>query len=50
MSIDSLVIAPTLADMFDTRNNTEPDAAKVKKEQSIITKVATKTAPEVVIK
>jgi K(+)-stimulated pyrophosphate-energized sodium pump len=50
MSIVSLVIAPTLADMFDTRNNTEPDAAKVKKEQSIITKVATKTAPEVVIK
>jgi K(+)-stimulated pyrophosphate-energized sodium pump len=50
MSIVSLVIAPTLADMFDTRNNTEPDAAKVKKEQSIITKVATKTAPAVVIK
>jgi hypothetical protein len=34
MSIVSLVIAPTLADMFDTKNS-ENDAAKQRTEQSI---------------
>ena len=35
MSIVSLVIAPTLADMFDTKNISADRAAKPKKEQSI---------------
>ena len=35
MSIVSLVIAPTLADMFDTKINTADDAAKGKVERSI---------------
>ena len=35
MSIVSLVIAPTLADMFGTRINSEDRAAKIKAEQSI---------------
>jgi K(+)-stimulated pyrophosphate-energized sodium pump len=44
MSIVSLVIAPTLADMFDTRNNSEDDAAKAKVERS--NKVAAQTKSE----
>jgi K(+)-stimulated pyrophosphate-energized sodium pump len=35
MSIVSLVIAPTLANMFDTKNNSEGGAANTKVEQSI---------------
>lgn len=35
MSIVSLVIAPTLADQFGTKNNVEDDAAKPRTEQSI---------------
>lgn len=35
MSIVSLVIAPTLASLFGTKNNVEHDAAKAKVEQSI---------------
>lgn len=35
MSIVSLVIAPTLADMFGTKINSGPDAANLKVEQSI---------------
>jgi len=50
MSIVSLVIAPTLADMFDTRNISEPDAAKSKTEQSIISKVESNTTTTVVLK
>jgi K(+)-stimulated pyrophosphate-energized sodium pump len=34
MSIVSLVIAPTLADLFETKNNVVDDAAKVRTEQS----------------
>ena len=34
MSIVSLVIAPTLADLFETKNNVADDAAKVRTEQS----------------
>ena len=36
MSIVSLVIAPTLADQFGTKNNLEDDAAKSRTEQSIM--------------
>ncbi|HEY1113365.1 MAG TPA: sodium-translocating pyrophosphatase [Chitinophagaceae bacterium] len=36
MSIVSLVIAPTLADQFGTKNNVEDDAAKWRTEQSIM--------------
>ena len=36
MSIVSLVIAPTLAGMFGTKNNSEPRAAKSTTEQSIL--------------
>jgi len=35
MSIVSLVIAPSLASMFHTKNNVERDAAKPKSIQSI---------------
>jgi K(+)-stimulated pyrophosphate-energized sodium pump len=35
MSIVSLVIAPTLAEMFNTKNNVDRDAAKPKTEESI---------------
>jgi K(+)-stimulated pyrophosphate-energized sodium pump len=35
MSIVSLVIAPTLASMFNTKNNSENNAAKTEKVQSI---------------
>ena len=35
MSIVSLVIAPTLADLFETKNNSETGAANEKNERSI---------------
>ena len=47
MSIVSLVIAPTLADIFDTRNFSEEDAAKIKLEQSIKEKTEKSTAAAV---
>jgi K(+)-stimulated pyrophosphate-energized sodium pump len=48
MSIVSLVIAPTLADIFDTKNS-EGDAAKPKSEQSIPV-TASKINPENTVK
>ena len=46
MSIVSLVIAPTLADQFGTKNNLENDAAKSRTEQSI--KVSAPTTKNVI--
>ncbi len=43
MSIVSLVIAPTLAEMFQTKNNVEDDAAKTKVERSLPLTTAKKT-------
>ncbi|MGV3657933.1 MAG: sodium-translocating pyrophosphatase [Chitinophagaceae bacterium] len=50
MSIVSLVIAPTLADMFGTKSFSDDEAAKIKKEQSIEKKTKKATATAVVYK
>lgn len=47
MSIVSLVLAPTLADMFGTKTFSDDEAAKIKKEQSIEEKTEKTTATAV---
>ncbi|HEX8314462.1 MAG TPA: sodium-translocating pyrophosphatase, partial [Flavisolibacter sp.] len=48
MSIVSLVIAPTLADMFDTKNNSANHAAKQQTEQSISVNKQNSTNPNTI--
>ena len=47
MSIVSLVLAPTLADMFDTKNNNNEEAAKQKTERSLKASADVKAATAV---
>jgi K(+)-stimulated pyrophosphate-energized sodium pump len=47
MSIVSLVIAPSLADIFNTKNNIHPDAANPQKNRSInLSAARTTTTPD----